>query len=48
MTAANAQVRITMRERQRGKTLEQVAASANVRSRKHNLNGVDGAHTFRG
>lgn len=34
MTATNAQVRIMMRERQKGKTLEQAAASANVRSRK--------------
>ena len=34
MTATNAQVRIMMRERQKGKTLEQVAASVNVRSRK--------------
>jgi hypothetical protein len=34
MTATNAQVRIMMRERQKGKTLEQAGASANVRSRK--------------
>jgi hypothetical protein len=34
MTATNAQVRIMMRERQKGKTQEQAAASANVRSRK--------------
>ena len=34
MTATNAQVRIMMRERQKGKTLEQAAASANVGSRK--------------
>jgi len=34
MTATNAQVRIMMRERQKGKTLEQAAASANIRSRK--------------
>jgi hypothetical protein len=34
MTATNAQVRIMMRERQKGKSLEQAAASANVRSRK--------------
>src|SRR5450756_501169 len=34
MTATNAQVSIMMRERQKGKSLEQAAASANVRSRK--------------
>jgi hypothetical protein len=34
MTATNAQVRIMMRERQKGKSQEQAAASANVRSRK--------------
>jgi Mu transposase, C-terminal domain len=34
MTATDAQVRIMMRERQKGKTQEQAAASANVRSRK--------------
>ncbi len=34
MTASDAQVRIMMRERQKGKTQEQAAASANVRSRK--------------
>jgi transcriptional regulator with XRE-family HTH domain len=34
MTATNAQVRIIMRERQQGKTQEQAAAKANLRSRK--------------
>src|SRR5512135_960990 len=34
MTATDAQVRIMMRERQKGKTQEQAAASANLRSRK--------------
>ena len=34
MTATDAQVRIIMRERQKGRTQEQAAASANVRSRK--------------
>jgi hypothetical protein len=34
MTATNAQVRIMMRERQKGKSQEQAIASANVRSRK--------------
>jgi transcriptional regulator with XRE-family HTH domain len=34
MTATNAQVRIMMRERQKGKSQEQAAARANVRSRK--------------
>jgi len=34
MTATDAQVRIIMRERQRGRTQEQAAASANLRSRK--------------
>lgn len=34
MTATNAQVRIMMRERQKGKSQEQAAASANLKSRK--------------
>jgi len=34
MTATDAQVRIIMRERQKGRTQEQAAASANLRSRK--------------
>lgn len=34
MTATDAQVRIIMRERQKGRTKEQAAASANLRSRK--------------
>jgi len=34
MTATDAQVRIIMREREKGRTLEQAAASANLRSRK--------------
>ena len=34
MTATDAQVRILMRERRRGKTQEQAAAKANLRSRK--------------
>ncbi len=34
MTATDAQVRIMMRERRRGKSQEQAAASANLRSRK--------------
>ena len=34
MTATDAQVRIVMRERQKGKTQEQAAATANLRSRK--------------
>ena len=34
MTATDVQVRIMMRERQKGRTQEQAAASANVRSRK--------------
>ena len=34
MTATDTQVRIMMRERQKGRTQEQAAASANVRSRK--------------
>ncbi|HEC35062.1 MAG TPA: IS21 family transposase, partial [Anaerolineae bacterium] len=34
MTATDAQVRIIMRERQKGRTREQAAASANLRSRK--------------
>ena len=34
MTATDAQVRIIMRERQKGRTQEQAAVSANVRSRK--------------
>ena len=34
MTATNAQVRIIMREREKGRTQEQAAASANLRSRK--------------
>ena len=34
MTATDAQVRIMMRERQKGKSLEQAAAKANVRNRK--------------
>ncbi len=34
MTATNAQVRIVMRERQKGRTQEQSGASANLRSRK--------------
>jgi hypothetical protein len=34
MTATDAQVRIMMRERQKGRTQEQAAASANVRNRK--------------
>lgn len=34
MTATDAQVRIMMRERKKGKSLEQAAAKANVRSRK--------------
>jgi hypothetical protein len=34
MTATNAQVRIIMRERRKGRTQEQAAASANLRSRK--------------
>ena len=34
MTATDAQVRIIMRERNKGRTQEQAAASANVRSRK--------------
>lgn len=34
MTATDAQVRIMMRERKKGRTQEQAAASANVRSRK--------------
>ena len=34
MTATDTQVRIIMRERQRGRTQEQAAASANLRSRK--------------
>jgi hypothetical protein len=34
MTATDTQVRIMMRERQKGKTQEQAAASANLRSRK--------------
>jgi len=34
MTATDAQVRIIMRERQKGRTQEQAAASANIRSRK--------------
>ena len=34
MTATDAQVRIMMRERQKGRTQEQAAASANVQSRK--------------
>jgi hypothetical protein len=34
MTPTDAQVRIIMREREKGCTLEQAAASANLRSRK--------------
>jgi hypothetical protein len=34
VTATDAQVRIIMREREKGRTLEQAAASANLRSRK--------------
>ena len=34
MTATDAQVRILMRERKSGKTQEQAAAKANLRSRK--------------
>ena len=34
MTATDTQVRIIMRERQKGRTQEQAAASANLRSRK--------------
>ena len=34
MTATDTQVRIIMRERQEGRTQEQAAASANIRSRK--------------
>ncbi len=34
MTAPDAQVRIIMREREKGRTQEQAAASANLRSRK--------------
>ena len=34
MTATNAQVRIIMRERQKGRTQEQAAAAANLKSRK--------------
>jgi hypothetical protein len=34
MTATDAQVRIIMREREKGRTLEQAAASANLQSRK--------------
>ncbi|HID45616.1 MAG TPA: IS21 family transposase, partial [Chromatiaceae bacterium] len=34
MTATDAQVRIIMREREKGRTQEQAAASANLRSRK--------------
>lgn len=34
MTATDAQVRIMMREREKGRTQEQAAASANLRSRK--------------
>ena len=34
MTATDAQVRIVMRERQKGRTQEQAAAKANLRSRR--------------
>ena len=34
MTATDAQVRIIMREREKGRTQEQAAVSANLRSRK--------------
>ena len=34
MTATDAQVRIIMRERQKGRTQEQAAAKANISSRK--------------
>ena len=34
MTATDAQVRIIMREREKGRTQEQAAASANLKSRK--------------
>ncbi len=34
MTATDAQVRIIMREREKGRTQEQAAARANLRSRK--------------
>jgi len=34
MTATDAQVRIVMREREKGRTQEQAAATANLRSRK--------------
>ena len=52
MTATDAQVRIAMRERKKGKNQEQAAAKANLRSRKtvnkYEKLGLGSRYFFRG